>query len=468
MARKTASRADDADARFYEMTQAPLGRTIVRLAVPSTVANIVTVTYNLTDTFYVGCVGTAAVAAAGVVMPLTVILKSIGLMFGMGSANRMSVALGKKNQDFAERLASNGFFTTLFVAAIIAAVAICLRDPLAVVLGSTRTIAPLAIAYMLPLLIVAPLNCATYVLNALLRFQGLAKESMIGLASGAIINIGLEPVFIFALHWGMVGAGSATAVCQVISFCLLLGLYRRHSVVPIRLSRYRLDSEVFHQIIAGGLPSLLRNWMRALGMDVLDLAANPYGDAAIAAMTIVNRIVTVSNSIRGGFGQGYQPVCGYNYGAKNYKRVTKGYWLVIRASFVVLGAIAIAQSIWAAPIVRAFQSNPAVVAYGVPALRWQSLTLPFTTVIVTFNMLSQTLGYTFISSFVGSGRRGIFLIPILLILPHFLGFTGVMVAQPLADILALLLALPYQSYILHRLDKGLGGKLERKPKENHG
>ena len=161
MARKTASRADDADARFYEMTQAPLGRTIVRLAVPSTVANIVTVTYNLTDTFYVGCVGTAAVAAAGVVMPLTVILKSIGLMFGMGSANRMSVALGKKNQDFAERLASNGFFTTLFVAAIIAAVAICLRDPLAVVLGSTRTIAPLAIAYMLPLLIVAPLNCAT-------------------------------------------------------------------------------------------------------------------------------------------------------------------------------------------------------------------------------------------------------------------------------------------------------------------
>ena len=431
--------------KFIEMTEAPLGRTITKLAIPATVANIITVTYNLTDTIYVGRIGASAVAAAGIIMPLTVILKSIGLMFGMGSANRMSVALGKKDRALAERLSSIGFFSTLFSALIVATLLILFKNPVVVALGSTPT--------------VAPLNCTTYVLNALLRFQGLATESMIGLISGAIINIGLEPLFIFTFHLGMFGAGLSTALCQLFSFTILIILYSTRSTVAIRLSQYRVfDSDILHQIISGGIPSLLRNWMRALGMAVLDLAANPFGDAAIAAMTIVNRIITLSNSIRAGFGQGYQPICGFNYGAKNYERVKKGYWLVVRASLIFLVSIAIIQSIWATPIIKIFQNNSAVVYYGVQTLRWQSLSLPLTAIIVNFNMLSQTLGYAFISSFVGSGRRGIFLIPILLILPHFIGFTGVMIAQPLADTCAFLLALPYQQYILKRLMKGLAGK----------
>ena len=445
--------------KFIEMTEAPLGRTITKLAIPATVANIITVTYNLTDTIYVGRIGASAVAAAGIIMPLTVILKSIGLMFGMGSANRMSVALGKKDRALAERLSSIGFFSTLFSALIVATLLILFKNPVVVALGSTPTIAPFAIIYMIPLLCVAPLNCTTYVLNALLRFQGLATESMIGLISGAIINIGLEPLFIFTFHLGMFGAGLSTALCQLFSFTILIILYSTRSTVAIRLSQYRVfDSDILHQIISGGIPSLLRNWMRALGMAVLDLAANPFGDAAIAAMTIVNRIITLSNSIRAGFGQGYQPICGFNYGAKNYERVKKGYWLVVRASLIFLVSIAIIQSIWATPIIKIFQNNSAVVYYGVQTLRWQSLSLPLTAIIVNFNMLSQTLGYAFISSFVGSGRRGIFLIPILLILPHFIGFTSVMIAQPLADTCAFLLALPYQQYILKRLMKGLAGK----------
>ncbi|MBQ1286588.1 MAG: MATE family efflux transporter [Aeriscardovia sp.] len=446
--KKLSGRGED---KYEKMTGSPLAKLIYSLAGPAVVANIITVIYNLVDTFYVGHLSAAAAAASGVVMPLMVAVKSVGMMLGMGGANKMSIALGKKNKHLAESLVATSFYITLVVSIILAAVCIALRGWVCRILGAASQVAPLASLYMIPLLIAAPLNCLTYIFNPVLRFQGMAKESMIGISAGAILNIFMEPLFIFSFHLGMLGAGIATAICQVISFLLLAFIYRARGQVRIKLKFFRFAQ--LRPIFSTGMPTFFRNIMRALGMDILDVVAAPFGVAAVAAMTIVNRIITLSNSLRGGLGQGYQPVCGYNYGAGKFDRVRRGYEITVWSVALVIGVIAVLQLIFAPDFIFVFQTNPAVVKIGAEALRWQSATLVLTSWIVMFNMVSQTLNHPVLSTIVGSLRRGVVLIPLLLILPHFLSLLGVEIAQPIADLTAFAFALPCQAYVFSALKK---------------
>ncbi|MBR6440323.1 MAG: MATE family efflux transporter [Aeriscardovia sp.] len=446
--KKISGRGED---KYEKMTGSPLAKLIYSLAGPAVVANIITVIYNLVDTFYVGHLSAAAAAASGVVMPLMVGVKSVGMMLGMGGANRMSIALGKKDKPLAEALVATSFYITLVVSAILAAICIIFRGGVCRMLGAPAKVAPLASLYMIPLLIAAPLNCLTYIFNPVLRFQGMAKESMIGISSGAILNIFLEPVFIFSLRLGMLGAGIATAICQVVSFLLLAFIYRARGQVRIRLKFFRLRQ--LRPIFSTGMPTFFRNIMRAVGMDILDVVSAPFGVAAVAAMTIVNRIITLSNSLRGGLGQGYQPVCGYNYGAGKFGRVRRGYGITVWSMALVLGVISALQLIFAPDFIFVFQTNPEVVKIGAEALRWQSATLVLTSWIVMFNMVSQTLNHSVLSTIVGSLRRGVVLIPLLLILPRFLSLLGVEIAQPIADLAAFAFALPCQAYVFRSLKK---------------
>ena len=446
--KKISGRRED---KYEKMTGSPLAKLIYSLAGPAVVANLITVIYNLVDTFYVGHLSAAAAAASGVVMPLMVGVKSVGMMLGMGGANRMSIALGKKDKPLAEALVATSFYITLVVSIILAAICIIFRGGVCKILGANSQVAPLASLYMIPLLIAAPLNCLTYIFNPVLRFQGMAKESMIGISSGAILNIFLEPVFIFSFHLGMLGAGIATAICQVLSFLLLAFIYHARGQVRIKLKFFRVRQ--LRPIFSTGMPTFFRNIMRALGMDILDVVSSPFGVAAVAAMTIVNRIITVSNSLRGGLGQGYQPVCGYNYGAGKFERVRRGYGITVWSMALVLGIISTLQLIFAPDFILVFQSNPEVIKIGAEALRWQSATLVLTSWIVMFNMVSQTLNHSVLSTIVGSLRRGVVLIPLLLILPHFLSLLGVEMAQPIADLVAFAFALPCQTYVFKSLKK---------------
>lgn len=437
--------------KYEKMIGSPLAKLIYSLAGPAVVANIITVIYNLVDTFYVGHLSAAAAAASGIVMPLMVGVKSVGMMLGMGGANKMSVALGKKDKNLAQALVATAFYITFIISVILAVICIIFRHWVCRVLGAPSSVVPLASIYMLPLLIAAPFNCLTYIFNPALRFQGMAKESMIGISFGAILNIFLEPLFIFTMHLGMLGAGIATAICQGISFLLLAFLYHFRGQVKIKLRFFEIRQ--LRPIFSTGMPTFFRNIMRAIGMDILDVVSAPFGVPAVAAMTIVNRIVTFSNSLRGGLGQGYQPVCGFNYGAGKFDRVRKGYRITVWSTAGILAVISTFQLIFAPYFILIFQTNPEVIRIGAEALRWQSATLVLTTWIVLFNMVSQTLDHPVLSTVVGSLRRGVVLIPLLLILPHFLSMLGVEIAQPLADLVAFAFALPCQAYVFKSLKK---------------
>lgn len=437
--------------RYDKMIGSPLAKLIYSLAGPAIVANLITVIYNLVDTFYVGHLSTAAAAASGIAMPLMIGVKCVGMMLGIGGANRMSVALGKKDKHLAEALVSTAFYITLVLSSVLALVCIIFRYWVCKILGAPSSVIPLASIYMFPLLISAPLNCLTYIFNPILRFQGMAKESMIGISSGAILNIFLEPVFIFSMHLGMFGAGLATAICQCISFLILAFICHFRSQVKIRLKFFEFKQ--LHPIFSTGMPTFFRNIMRAVGMDVLDVVSAPFGVPAVAAMTIVNRIITFSNSLRGGMGQGYQPVCGFNYGAGRFDRVRKGYAITVWSTAGILTLISILQLIFAPYFILIFQNNPEVIKIGAEALRLQSITLALTSWIVMFNMISQTLNRLVLSTIVGSLRRGVVLIPLLVILPHFLLLFGVEIAQPLADLVAFAFALPCQAYVFRSLKR---------------
>lgn len=443
-----------ADAKYIEMTQSPLGKLITKMAVPSIVGNVISVVYNLTDTFYVGLLGTAASAAVGVVMPIMTAIAAFGLLFGIGAGNKMSIELGKKNIKRAQRLISFAMTAAFTAALVLALLGIAFRSNLVWILGSTASIAPLAKAYMMPLLCVAPFYTLTFVLNPALRFQGLPMDSMIGVVAGAVLNIGLEPLFIFTFHMGIFGAGLATSICQVFSFTLLLLLYRAKSEVPIDLRMVKPTRSLLREIFNGGFPSLIRNLMLAFSTDMLNVAANPFGDAAIAAMTIVGRIATLTNTVQIGIGQGYQPVCGYNYGAHKFRRVKKGYWLAVFASGIFLITMCVVQIVFAPDLVRIFQSDRQVVEYGTQAMRWMSLTFWLSSYIIMSNMMQQTIGHVVIATIVGLGRQGLFLVPALWILPPHLGFLGVMIARPIADICTLLMTIPMQTYCLRELNDG--------------
>lgn len=439
------------DEKYLQMTRSPLRRLIIRMAVPAVIANVVSIIYNLTDTFFVGRLGTSASGALGIAFPIMLVIQATGLLFGQGSGNKLSIELGKKNIPRARRLVAVGFFTALAAGGFIGIVGLIFIHPLVSLFGATATIEPLALSYMMPLLFSAPFYCATFVLNPQMRYQGLAVYSMIGIISGAVLNIVLEPIFIFMLGLGIFGAGLATAISQCVSFTLLLILHTKTGTVHLSLRNYKPDMLLWREIVGGGLPSLLRNGMLSVAVTFLNVAANPYGDAAIAAMAIVSRIITFTNTIMIGFGQGFQPVCGYNYGAGLLGRVRKGYWFVVQASTVLLVVSSVLQILFAPHLITIFRDDPQVVAYGALALRLQCITLPLSGFIVMSNMLQQTIGRTVVSSIVGISRQGLGLVPALLILPSIFGFLGVQMAQPMADVLALVITIPLQARILREL-----------------
>ena len=447
------------DAKYIQMTRSPLRRLIMAMAIPAVIANIVSMIYNLTDTFFIGQLGTAASAAVGVVMPIQIFIQAVGLLFGMGSGNRLSVELGRKNMKRARSLVSVGFYLGLIAGIVLGVIAFAFREPMIRAFGATRTILPYAVSYATPLFFGAPFFCSTFALNAQLRFEGYSTRSMVGIVTGSVLNIGLEPLFIFGLHMGIFGGGLATAVCQLISWLILFVMHQRVGV-RIRLRDFHLTRSVWNEIFSGGVPSLIRNGLLSVSAGAINIAANPFGDAAIAAMTIINRVITLFNTIQIGFGQGFQPVCGYNYGAHKFDRVRKGYWFVVQISLALLIVASIGMTVFAAPIVRLFRDDPAVVRIGAQAMFWNCLTFPLSGYVVPSNMMQQTIGHTVISSIVGLGRQGIFLVPALLIFPPRMGMLGVMISQPVADICTFIMTVPLQTWVMKQL--GPTGRIRMK------
>ena len=440
--------------KFRWLTTAPLPGLIGRLAVPTIISMLITSIYNMADTYFVGNLGKSAQGAVGVVFSLMAIIQAIGFTFGNGAGNMVSRLLGQQRQEEAETIAATGFFTGVMAGGALAVLGLLFLDPLVSVLGATETILPYARDYARYILIGAPWMVGSLVMNNLLRFEGNSAQAMLGITTGGVLNILLDPLFIFKLNMGVGGAALATIVSQAVSFCILFYNSGRSGSLPIRWSRLSWREGRLVHIIKGGLPSFYRQGLASVASILLNWAAKPFGDAAIAAMTIVSKVNMFSGSALIGFGQGFQPVCGFNYGAGLYDRVRRGFWYCVKVGTAVLAVIAAVMFLLAPQVVYLFQkADPEVVELGIMALRRQMLSLPLTAYVIVNNMMLQTVGENARASILAMARQGLFFIPLILVLPRLFEFGGVMTAQPLSDLCSFLLAIPLSTGFLRKMTR---------------
>lgn len=436
-------RFESAEQKRNYMLEEPVEKLVCRLAAPTILSMMVTSFYNMADTFFVGKLDTQSTAAVGVVFSLMAIIQAIGFLFGHGSGNYISRKLGAGDMEEAEKMSSVGFFTAFLVGVAIMAGCMLFIEPLSYLLGSTDTIQPYTVAYLRIILIGAPAMTASLVVNNQMRFQGSAFYAMIGIVSGAVINIALDPILIFWCGMGVAGAALATTVSQYLSFFFLLVMIRRGGNIQLRFQNFKPSLHFYKEIIRGGIPSLFRQGLASVATIFLNHAAGVYSDAAIAGMSIVSRIMMFANSALIGFGQGFQPVCGFNYGAKKYKRVLDAFAFCVKIAFFFLVGLAIIVFFFAPQIVMLFRKgDPEVTQVAAAALRYSVLSLPLSAWIIMCNMMLQSIGKGLKASIVASARQGIFFLPLIVILPRFFGLVGVEVCQAVSDFCALTVSIP--------------------------
>lgn len=447
--------SDDRSAlQFRRMTETPIPQLVLSLAAPTILSMLITSIYNLADTFFVGQISTSASGAVGVVSSLMAIIQALGFMLGHGAGTIISRSLGSRDTTAATRFASTSFFTALVFGVVLAVAGLGTLPHFMMLLGSTETILPHACAYARPILIAAPLMISSLVMNNILRYEGKASFAMIGLVTGGVLNIALDPLFMFVFGLGTAGAGIATALSQSISFCILLSMFLRGKTVSqFRLSAVTREARDFGRILLGGAPSFGRQGLNSIGGMLLNLAARSHGDAAVAGMSIVSRIFMFIISVAIGVGQGLQPVASFNYGARKYRRVRQAAIFTIEAAFCMLVVLVGLCWVNGDALVRLFRDDPAVTTVALPAFHYQCLAMLLQPIIVVANMTFQSVGASGRATFLACCRQGVFFIPLILILPRTHGLFGVEICQPIADVLTFLVSLPFLLAFLQQLGR---------------
>ena len=423
--------------QFDKMTKTPVSRLIIKLSIPAIISMMVTNVYNLVDTAFVGQLGNSASGAVGIVFGFMAVLQAIGFMFGNGSGSIISRLLGAKNTEQASKIASTGFFFTLLFGAVVAIISAFVLKPLVMLLGSTETISPYAQTYISYILVAAPFITASFTMNNLLRYEGKATLGMIGLIVGAVLNIAGDPILMFGLNMGIAGAGLSTCISQIVGFFVLLSMFLLHKT-QCRLSVKLIVPKFLPEIIGTGLPSLLRQGLNSLSTVVLNNCAAVYGDAAVAAMSIVSRVIFFTFSFALGVGQGFQPVCGFNYGAKKYDRLKTAFYFSVMLAEIIVVVISVGLILFPGEIVRIFRDDNTVMEIGSRALVLQGIAQLFLPFCMITEMALQSVGKKLGASVLSTLRNGLFFIPLLLILSNVRGLSGIQEAQPLAVTLAVI------------------------------
>lgn len=427
--------------KYKMMIETPVNKLIPRLAVPTIISMLISSIYNMADTFFVSQLSTSASGAVGVNFSLMAMIQAIGFTLGMGSGNYMSRMLGEKKQEKAQRACSTAVYTAAAFGLLLAVFGVLYIDDLVRVLGATETIAPYAKDYGKYILIAAPYMTVSFVFNNHLRSQGNATLSMLGITTGGVLNVILDPILIFGFKMGISGAAIATIFSQFISFLILLFLVvHSGNVLKPHPRFFTMKWWVYKEILSAGMPTLGRQGLASVASVLLNVAASGFGDAAVAAMSIVTRIMMFINSALIGFGQGFQPVCGFNFGARKYDRVLEAYYFCRRVAFVFLLTMAVVMFAVSTPIMWLFRKEDAeVIRIGALALKMQCVILPMQAFSIIGNMLTQSIGYSFRATLTAIGKQGLFFIPAILILPGRFGIFGLQLAQPVADLLTFIL-----------------------------
>jgi len=431
------------DNKYNRMIETPVERLVCSLAIPTISIMLISAIYNITDTYFVGWIGTEATAAVGVSFSLMMFIQAMGFFFGQGSGNYISRQFGAQNWDAASIMAVTGFLSSIIAGILLMTLGLIFLEPFARFLGATEAILPYTCDYLFYTLIGAPWMMGAVVLNNLLRFQGSAVYSMAGMISGAVLNIVLDPLLIFGFDMGVSGAALATLISQFVSLCLLLAGCFLMGNIRINPSKFSTRTVFYKEIVRGGLPSLFRQGFSSIATICMNHVAGGFGIAVIAAVSIVQRVTIFANYALIGFGQGFQPVCGFNYGAKRYDRVKMAFWFCVKVSAVVLLLLATVGYIFAPHIIAVFRrDDPDVIRIGTLALQLQCITFPLMSWVVLNNMMLQTIGKAFKASLLAIASQGLFLLPMLFILAPRLGVFGIQLSQPISNIATFILATP--------------------------
>lgn len=438
--------------QYDKMTKSPISSLVIKLGIPTTISMLVTNIYNMVDTMFVGKLGTSASGAVGIVFGFMAILQAFGFMFGQGAGSIISRKLGQKDNETSTKIASTSFFLAFFTGIIICVFGFIFNDSLIYLMGSTDTILPYAKDYIRYILLAAPFMTSTFVMNNILRFEGKASLAMVGLMAGAILNIAADPLFMFVFDMGISGAGLSTALSQLVSFGILLFMFlsgkTQSKLSIVKITRKFGDVA---EIIETGFPSLVRQGLQSIATMTLNGQAKVYGDAAVSAMSIVSRISMFIFAVGLGVGQGFQPVCGFNYGAGKYSRVKKAFRFTLIISEIMLGTFAIIGLICSPQAISVFRDDVDVIAFGTPALQYQCYALFLQPLIVLSNMTLQSTGKKGMATILSMLRSGIFFIPLIYILSAALGALGIQLAQPISDVLSFFVAVPVIMNFLNKL-----------------
>lgn len=432
------------DTQYQKMLSAPVPKLVTSLAVPTMVSMLVTSIYNVADAYFVSKLGTYASGAVGIVFSLMAMIQAIGFTVGMGAGSAISRLLGKKETDKAQKIASSAFALSILSGGAFCIFGVFFLEKLMVWLGATESILPYAKEYARYILYVAPVMTASFVLNNLLRAEGKTKLSMIGILGGSILNIALDPLFIFAFGFGIQGAAAATAVSQCVGFGILLFFFiRKKTILRLSFKNLSADVSLYREFIANGMPSFFRQGLASVSSIALNRVAAGYSDAAVAAMSIVGKVFLMVYCVLIGFGQGYQPAAGYNYGAKEYGRVRQAYRFLMIAGTVGMTCIG-AALFWAAPLLlkQFIPEDAKVIEIGIQALRMQCVVMPLLTLGIACNMTFQAVGQSVKATVFASLRQGIFFLPFIWVLPRLFGIYGMEAAQPAADAATFLVCVP--------------------------
>ncbi len=448
-----AAASQSRDEQRKRMTEAAIGPLIISLAIPTILSMLTTALYNTADTYFVSQLGTSASGAVGVVFCLMAIFQATGFTLGMGAGSAISRRLGAGDIYSAYAYASTSFFSALTLGSCICVFGLIFIDPLMRLLGSTPTILPYARSYARLILLGAPIMCCSFVMNNILRSEGRAAFAMCGLVTGGVLNIALDPIFIFYFGFGISGAAAATLLSQCVSFSILISFFLRgKSMLKISPKHLSKRAATYFEIIRLGFPSLSRQGLASISTAALNVSAGAYGDAAVAAMSIVGRIFHFKLSEMIGLGQGFTHVDGCNYGSRRYARVREAFWFTVKTGMVMMTALSLLGWIFAPEIIALFRADDAeVIAIGTRAMRFQCAALLLQPVFTSTNMLHQASGFALRATFLACTRQGIYFLPLIIILPRLFGMTGVEMTQMVSDIFSFGTSLPFLYYFLRRL-----------------
>ena len=441
--------------QFIKMTQTSIPKLVAKLALPTTVSMLVTSIYSLADTFFVSQLSTSASSAVGIVFSLQTIVQAVGFTLGMGSGSLLARRLGEKNKKAADIYASTAFFTALAIGAIIMIAGLLFTPQIMRLLGATDTNIDYTIAYGNNIIIGVPFICASFVLNNILRSEGKATLSMIGLTAGGILNIILDPIFIFNLKMETAGAALATLISQAVSFIILISMFLfKKSNIKLSIKNVSLKIKNYWEILLTGMPSLTRQGLASVATVMLNKAANNYGDEAIAAMSITTKVAMLVFCICIGIGQGFMPVAGFNYGAKRFDRVRKAFRFTILTDTVLMTLLAAGIFAFAPDIMKIFRAEDmAVIEIGSMAMRAQAIAMPLMATTIVANCLLQSVGKSIPATILSCCRQGLFFIPLIVVLPKMFELTGIEYSQAISDALTFLVSVPFLIWFFKNLKK---------------